>query len=273
MAKVDRLGWAAGLSFVSYGRRIGVRVSSPEVLALVESLLPPGWKPSPSPIVKRLYSLFVGGEGPRSGVRRLHLAYANTKRIARTADLEAALAAFESDLRLYVAERARRRVFVHAGVVGWRGRAIVIPGRSFSGKSSLVAALVRAGATYYSDEYAVFDERGRVHPFRAPLSMRGKDGQASTRHAPETLGGPLGGGALPVGLVAVSEYRPGARWRPRRLTPGQGVLALLANTVPARQRPAAALAALRQAVAEAPILKGMRGEAEEVADVLLENVG
>jgi hypothetical protein len=51
------------------------------------------------------------------------------------------------------------------------------------------------------------------------------------------------------------------------------VLALLANTVPARQRPAAALAALRQAVAEASILKGMRGEAEEVAGVLLENVG
>jgi hypothetical protein len=273
MAKVDRLGWAAGLSFVSYGRRIGVRVSSPALLSRVERLLPPGWTRSPSPIVKRLYSVFVGGDGPRPGVRRLHLAYANTLRIARTANLDLALEALESDLRLYVAERARRRVFVHAGVVGWRGRAIVIPGRSFSGKSSLVAALVRAGATYYSDEYAVFDERGRVHPFRAPLSMRGKDGEGSTRHAPETLGGPLGGGPLPVGLVAVSQYRPGARWRPRRLTPGQGVLALLANTVPARQRPAAALAALRQAVAEASILKGMRGEAEEVAGVLLENVG
>src|SRR5260221_5508655 len=172
MAKVDRLGWAAGLSFVSYGRSIGVRVSSPEILARVERLLPPGWTRSPSPIVKRLYSLFVGGDGPRPGVRRLHLAYANTLRIARTANLDLALEALESDLRLYVAERARRRVFVHAGVVGWRGRAIVIPGRSFSGKSSLTAELVRAGATYYSDEYAVFDSRGRVHPFAKPLEIR-----------------------------------------------------------------------------------------------------
>jgi hypothetical protein len=273
MQKIDRLGWAAGLSFVSYGRRIGVRVNDPQVLPGIVSLLPPGWKPSPSRVVGRLYSVFVGGESRRAGMRRLHLSYANTLRIARTADLEAALEAFESDLRLYVAERARRRVFVHAGVVAWRGRAIVIPGRSFSGKSSLVAALVRAGATYYSDEYAVFDARGRVHPFPAPLSLRGGEGGRPTRHPPESFGGPPGTRPLPVGLVALSEYRHGARWRPRRLTPGQAVLALLANTVPARERPASALAALGRAVVGAPVLKGTRGEASEVADVLLENVG
>jgi hypothetical protein len=158
-------------------------------------------------------------------------------------------------------------------VVAWRGRAIVIPGRSFSGKSSLVAALVRAGATYYSDEYAVFDARGRVHPFPAPLSLRGADGERPTRHPPESLGRRPGTRPLPVGRVAVSPYRQGARWRPRRLTPGQGVLALLANTVPARERPAAALAALQRAVVAAPVLKGARGEASEVAGVLLENVG
>jgi hypothetical protein len=249
-----------------------VRVNDPQVVPRIESLLPPGWKPSPSPFVRRLYSVFVG-ESPRAGMRRLHLAYANTLRIARTADLEAVLDAFESDLRLYVAERARRRVFVHAGVVAWRGRAIVIPGRSFSGKSSLVAALLRAGATYYSDEYAVFDARGRVHPFPAPLSLRGAEGERPARHPPESLGGRAGTMPLPVALVAVSEYRPGARWRPRRLTPGQGVLALLANTVPARERPAAALAALQRVVVAAPVLKGPRGEASEIAHALLENAG
>ena len=64
--------------------------------------------------------------------------------------------------------------------------------------------------------------------------------------------------------MAVSAYRDGARWRPRRLTPGQGVLALLANTVPARDRPAEALAALQRVVSTAPVLKGSRGEAADV---------
>jgi hypothetical protein len=67
----------------------------------------------------------------------------------------------------------------------------------------------------------------------------------------------------------VSEYRPGARWRPRRLSAGQGALALLAHTVSARRRPERALAALRQVVAVAPVLKGVRGEAKEVAGVIL----
>ena len=30
MAKIDRLGWAAGISVVSYGLRIGIRASRPE---------------------------------------------------------------------------------------------------------------------------------------------------------------------------------------------------------------------------------------------------
>jgi hypothetical protein len=66
------------------------------------------------------------------------------------------LDAFENHLQLWVAEGAPRHAFVHAGVVGWRGRAMVIPRSSHSGKSTLAAALIRAGATYYSDEYAVF---------------------------------------------------------------------------------------------------------------------
>ena len=44
----------------------------------------------------------------------------------------AALSGFESVARLSVAELAPRRVFVHAGVVGWKGRAIVVPGPTFN---------------------------------------------------------------------------------------------------------------------------------------------
>ena len=78
-------------------------------------------------------------------------------------NLDLILDTLESDLQLHVAEQARRRLFVHAGVVGWKGRAIVIPGRSFTGKTTLVAELVRAGASYYSDEYALIDSRGKIH--------------------------------------------------------------------------------------------------------------
>ena len=43
--------------------------------------------------------------------------------------------------------------------------------------------------------------------------------------------------------------RSGAAWRPVRLSPGRGLLALMAHTVPVRRRPAASLVALRAALA------------------------
>jgi uncharacterized membrane-anchored protein len=47
---------------------------------------------------------------------------------------------------------------------------------------------------------------------------------------------------------------------------------MLAHTVPARLRPEASLAALERAVARATVLKGVRGEAREVAALLLRSV-
>src|SRR5207249_4859741 len=170
MQRIDRLVWAAGIRFVAYGVRIGIRTNDPEILDEVGDALPPGWKPARSPVVERLYSV-VGG-GVRANGRSYSTLYADAARLVRTPDLPRLLHELESDLSLYVATEARRRVFVHAGVVGWRGKAILLPGSSLSGKSTLVAELVRAGATYYSDEYAVLDAQGRVFPFARPLSMR-----------------------------------------------------------------------------------------------------
>src|SRR5437773_2030481 len=121
MAKLDRLGWAAGTSFVSHGVRIGIRATQPAVLEQLPDYLPPGWKPGASRVVDRLYSLKAGGAA-RPGIRNFHLLYMGSTRLARTMDLDEVFEALDFDLQLYVAERARRRVFVHAGVVGWQGR-------------------------------------------------------------------------------------------------------------------------------------------------------
>jgi hypothetical protein len=269
MEKLDRLGWAAGLAFTAYGVRVGIRVSQAKVLKQLEIHLPPARKPAPSPHVDILYSLVMGGDGSRVGVRRFNLLYANALRLARSLDLGEVLDALEAHVQLHIAETAPRRRFVHAGVVGWRGDAIIMPGRSYSGKSMLVAALVSAGATYYSDEYAVLDDHGRVHPYPKPLSLRAHPGAQATRYSAETLGRRVGSTPLSIGLVVISQYKAGAGWRPRRLSTGHGVLALLANTVSARRHPAGALATLQRIAANAVILKGGRGEASTVAPLLL----
>ena len=50
-------------------------------------------------------------------------------------------------------------------MVGCGGGALLLPGGSFTGKTTLVGALVRAGAVYYSDQYALLDEDGLIHPY------------------------------------------------------------------------------------------------------------
>ena len=95
---------------------------------------------------------------------------------------------------MYIALHAPNHVFVHAGVVGVEDRAIVLPGRSFAGKTTLVAALVKAGAEYWSDEYAVLDADGLVHPYPKPLSVRINDTRETDEQPVESLGGRAGEG-------------------------------------------------------------------------------
>ena len=61
MEKLDRLGWAAGIGFLAYGKRIGIRVSAPDVLERLPAHLPPESRPADFPIVDRLYSLVPVG--------------------------------------------------------------------------------------------------------------------------------------------------------------------------------------------------------------------
>ncbi len=272
MQKLDRLGWADGIAFRSYGLRIGVRVSDAAAMANVIDRLPPGWKPAASHIVDHLYSIVVGGNAQGSRVQRFHLLYYDAEGLLRTKDDELIWKGFESDLQLLIADNAPRYIFVHAGVVGWKNQAVVIPGMSFSGKTTLVTKLVQAGAKYYSDEYAVLDENGLVHPFPRPLGIRKPNEFETNRIDVASLGGVSGSRPLPVRLVIATKYQAGARWRPRQLTQGRGVLELLANTVSARSQTRLAFSTLPRAIQGAEVLKGVRGEADDVVETILKKV-
>ena len=63
-------------------------------------------------------------------------------------------------------------MLVHAGAVEWDGHAALFPAPMESGKTTLVAGLVRAGARYLSDEAAAIDpETLLVHPFPKSLTI------------------------------------------------------------------------------------------------------
>jgi hypothetical protein len=174
----------------------------------------------------------------------------------------------ESDLNFYIATTAKRHLFVHAGVIAWKGSAVLLPGESFSGKTTLVECFLSRGAAYLSDEYAALSVEGNVHPFPRKLSIRRPDGRSRSRVAvPEDR--TVRGGLL-VKLLVFTAFRKEKQWDPRVISPGEALLSLLANTIPARTRPRFALSVLSRIATEAPGLKGWRGEAEAVVDSVLE---
>ena len=269
MQKLDRLGWAEGIGVQSFGVYAGVRVSAAGMLPQILPLLPPGWKSSRRATVQRLYSLVVPRANQTAGLRRMHILYADSERIARDTDLNQVLAALETDLHRYVAEASPDMTFLHAGVVGWQGRAILLPGRSLSGKTTLVRELLRLGATYYSDEFAVVDNFGKVHPFMRPLGIREDSTYVQTRYTPEALGASLGGKPLPLGAVVICNYKTGARGKLRPLSHGQGALELMGNSVAVRTQPQPTLRRIQKLVKGAVFVKGTRGEASEAASSIL----
>ena len=168
---------------------------------------------------------------------------------------------------MYIALHAPNHVFVHAGVVGVEDRAIVLPGRSFAGKTTFVAALVKAGADW-SDEYAVLDADGLVHPYPKPLSVRINGTRETDEQPVESLGG-RAGEPLPVAVIAFTSYRPGADWALSARTAGEGAVKLLEHSIAARSRPEQVLAAVRRAATDAMVFEGERGDAGPVASALL----
>ncbi len=256
----------------AFGVHYEVSVTDASLLPKVVACLPPGSRLSrTSRAGARVYSIVSSETRSADGVRPFWRVYDDDHLEAEVFAEADALHVFEGLVRFDVARLSTRWTFIHAGAVGWNGRAVLIPGASHSGKSSLVEALVRAGASYYSDEYAVLDRRGRLYPFAKPLQLRREDGRVD-RVEPEDIGGTRGTKRLPVSLVMATQYVAGTQWAPATETAGSTVLALLAHAVRAQTAPARVLKTLAHAAETAVTLAGDRGEARDIADDVLRRV-
>lgn len=251
--------------FESFGIRMEARTSDPEILEELKPFLPP---------IERYTEMAENVEDRnRFGIVReedgRHSVWNPNTMVTTHVGQELAVMTMEGQMRSWLAVNAPGYIFVHAGVVAHDGKAVIMPGESFAGKTTLVAELVKRGAHYFSDEYAVIDSEGLVHPYPKPLGLRSRDALTSEDLHVSELGGTVGDVAVPLGLAVVTHYVPGAKWEPRRLTAGEGTLALLSHTVPARKRPAESMQVLTRAVNGTVVLEGDRGEAEEFAELLL----
>ncbi len=167
----------------------------------------------------------------------------------------------ESALGLFAAERLAGLVAVHAAVLVWDGAAVIVPGPSYAGKSTLTVAAAAAGATVASDEFALVDpQTGLVRGWNRRVRVRTRSGIERAELAVDIE-------PTRVGVVAAVAYGEGEQML-RELSPAETALAILANTVCAQSRPLEAIAAATTLARTACGVGGTRGEATEAAEVL-----
>ncbi|TDD98948.1 hypothetical protein [Jiangella asiatica] len=133
------------------------------------------------------------------------------------------------------------RLLLHAGAVALDGRAVLFPGASGTGKSTTVAACVRRGLGYLSDEMVALDLRtGAVEGWARPVMLtpwairtmglpgsRPDEGDGKAAVPCDALGGAVVAGAVPVAHV-VGLRRGGAETTLTPMPAGEVLAQLLA---------------------------------------------
>lgn len=160
---------------------------------------------------------------------------------------------------------------IHSGAVVWAERAILLPGSTHSGKSSLVAELVRRGATYFSDEFALIDPDGCVHPYPRPLLLRnGLPRQVPV--LPEKLNASVGNAAAPVGWIFALRYEPDCSWQVVPVPQSEAVLTLLKNTPHFLAESPGMLESFQKVASGAKCYAGRRPDVVQAADEILRSI-
>ena len=254
-----------GFAMRLFGLEIRIEAGSPAILAALDRYLFP-WLP-------RL-PLASGDEIPslppalnfRMHERAGGIVILRDDKTEITAEsVETAIPLLQSAIDESVVGQCSDVAFVHAGVVAVDNAAILFPGISHAGKSTLVAELVRRGATYFSDEYAVIGADGSVYPYPRALMLR--NGVPEQRPVlPAELAAAVGTGSVPPRLIIMLRYVEGERFQVRKIAHAEALMILLQSTPQVLADAPHIFKLLGRVAASAVTFSGVRGEASQAAE-------
>jgi hypothetical protein len=251
-----------GFGISAFGWRVAILADCESTHAVLDRYLFP-WLPRAAAEPEdadAVFRVIAGEEGfqVRDGDRA----------VAHSSTLETLIPLLQSLLDEGMVQRFTGVVAVHAGAVAIDGSAVLLPGPSHAGKSTLVAELVRRGCVYFSDEYALIDDLGLAHPYPRAMMLRNGQAEAHPVLASE-WNVTVGRGPAPVRLVLALEHAPGSSWSIRRVPQSEMLLMLLKNTPHSISESSNLAPALLRASGAAACFAGTRGEAADAAGRIL----
>lgn len=242
------------MSATEYVTRIQVEVDDGAVFHVGVSNWPEGADPGDPDSV-------FGDYWPPLGWRMASHTRAGAERtFAVDLDSPASLAAFESQFGLYVVEKVKGYVAIHAALVCIGEHVLLIPGSSGQGKSTLARTALGRGHQVLTDEFCLVDpETGLVSGWPRPIRERLVGG--GIKRLPIGASDPVRPTHVIVTSFSGDEHVEGMNLE--AITGGQVAMDLLANTVCAQSRPQESFQAGVMLARRVQGFSGIRGEAEE----------
>lgn len=167
---------------------------------------------------------------------------------------------------------------IHAAVVASDHGVLAVPGQSGLGKSTLAAALTRAGLRYLSDEALALDRQsGAVTRFPRPLSLAPdvwpllgidampESGEFERQFAPSTFGPVFSGGPIAVTDILLAE-RSGTSTELSEGSRSDAVTALLTRSFNHFLDPAGSLRTAATVVRSARVWRARYSDATDLAE-------
>jgi hypothetical protein len=147
--------------------QFAVRSTDPTVGVTIAQLFGALIDAAPGPVTCA-YSV-VGGEPGATGFT----VYAGQQVVGQTATTNGVISLLLWDLNRRAVASSSRFLPVHAAAVSFAGKAVLVPGPSGTGKTTLAAGLVKSGCTYLTDEVVAIERStGEVVPYMKPLAIK-----------------------------------------------------------------------------------------------------
>ena len=240
---------ADGIAYRRLSLAFSVRCDDPHVARYIDRVLARSRVAQPGPAALAYEVIDAGPSAEDSRFRLLR----DGAWMVGGEDLPTILEDLFARVNLDTVNASDDRVLIHSGAVTTRdGVGVLLPAPAGSGKSTLVAGLVRSGFGYLSDEAAVLQpETARVEPYPIHLSLKGasRDRFPEARPAaedraylgstwfidPDAIRPGSVGHPSEMGFVIAHRFAPDASLSIEPLTPAEACVELVQNLMLARR--------------------------------------
>lgn len=275
--KLNENDWKSKIGFEFHGLKIGVRLDDSVSVENLRKFFPPGSREILYDETERSFSLITD---QNNSLRGFYVEVGGEILLAQGfekfdgTDIEAVMEALESKILLALTLIAPPKMFFfHAGAFLFKGVGVIIPGRTHAGKTTLVTEFIKNGAEYYSDDCALIDAEGFLHPYPVLLGVRGENERNYLKA--EEFGAKTGVAPIKVEYILFTEYSLNAVWNPLPVKPAQAAFRMLENVFygeAVRRQPSETLEFLKNLTSRVKAFESFRSDTSSVIGWIEEKI-